>query len=106
VSKITQSANGELCQIRLPEICLHDRCTTVWAHANGSAAGKGMWMKSPDLLGSYACLNCHDVYDRRRPYRVLPRSEVELAFWEGHARSICILIQKGLIAMQRGRVTA
>lgn len=102
VSKIRESANGVECQVRLPGICNFDKATTVWAHGNGSAAGKGMWMKSHDLLGSYACSACHDVYDRRRPTDT-PRVEVELAFWEGHARSLVLLIERGIIVIHRGK---
>jgi hypothetical protein len=101
MSKIRESANGEQCQVRLPGHCNHDPRTTVWAHGNGSAAGKGIGMKSDDLLGSYACSCCHDVYDRRVPTDI-PRVEVELAFWEGHARSLLKLIEKGIIAIYRG----
>ena len=101
MSKITESARGEYCQIRLPGICNHNPETTVWCHANGSAAGKGMWMKCIDILGSYGCNACHDVYDRRRPTQ-MPRVEVELAFWEGHARSVLKLWEKGIITTKRG----
>jgi hypothetical protein len=102
-SKITKSANGEMCQIRLPGVCTFDRKTTVWAHANGSAAGKGIGMKSHDLLGSYACAACHDVYDRRVSCDLL-RPVVEVAFWEGHARSLVLLIDKGIVRVERGTV--
>jgi len=103
MSKITESARDQMCQIRLPGVCNHNRETTVWAHGNGSAAGKGMWMKSNDLLGAYACSCCHDVYDRRVQTDI-PRVEVELAFWEGHARSLVILIEIELIVVRRGVV--
>jgi hypothetical protein len=103
VSKITKSAEGVFCQIRLPNICNHDYRTTVWCHANGSAANKGVGMKSHDLLGAYGCSNCHDVYDRRQPTDI-PRCEVELAFWEGHARSLVLLIERGIIVVLRGKV--
>jgi hypothetical protein len=101
MSKIRESANGEQCQVRIPHHCNFDSRTTVWAHGNGSAAGKGIGMKSHDLLGAYACSACHDVYDRRVP-TPLPRAEIELFFWEGHARSLVILIHKGIIAIYRG----
>jgi hypothetical protein len=103
MSKITQSANGVFCQVRLQGICNHDYRTTVWAHANGSAAGKGIGMKSHDLLGAYACSNCHDVYDRRVPCDSIPREHVELSFWEGHARSLTLLIERGIIVVHRGK---
>lgn len=105
MSKITESARDAECQIRLPGVCNFNRATTVWMHANGSAAGKGMWMKSHDLLGSFGCSDCHDVYDRRRPVPAAMTWEyVELAFWHGHARSLVLLVECGLIVLQRGKL--
>lgn len=103
MSKITESARQEDCTIRLPGICNFNRDTTVWAHGNGSAAGKGIGMKADDLLGAYACSACHDAYDRRLPVG-MPRCEVELAFWQGHARSLIVLIEKGIIVVMHGKV--
>lgn len=98
---ITKSARGEDCQIRLPGVCNFNPETTVWAHANGSAAGKGIGMKSESLLGTYACSACHDVVDgRTRVSRSDPA--VKLAFWEGHARSLRILIEKGILRWVQG----
>lgn len=103
MSAITESARGEMCQIRMVGVCNHNRETTVWCHANGSAAGKGIGMKSPDILGAFGCSGCHDLVDRRRPLPAgMTRSDVLLAFWHGHARSICILIERGLIVQERG----
>lgn len=106
MSTITESARGEECQIRLIGICNRDPATTVWCHANGSAAGKGIGMKSHDLLGAYGCSACHDAYDRRQFMTARPnysREQVELSFWQGHARSVLLLIEKGIVAMQRGK---
>lgn len=98
MSKIRESARGEQCAIRIPGICTHDPAQTVWSHANGSAAGKGIGMKAIDLLGAYACFRCHAVYDRQLPLPDgMTRQDVKLAWWEGHARSLVILKQKGLI---------
>lgn len=101
MSAITESARGEECQIRLWNVCNRNPETVVWAHANGSAAGKGIGMKSPDLLGAYACSACHDAYDRRTTPKHLTRAEVELAFHQGHQRSLILLAQKGLISTGR-----
>lgn len=106
MSKITESARDEECQIRIPDVCNHDNRTTVWCHANGMAAGKGVGMKSHDILGSYGCSACHDVYDRRVKAEWSSRTQVELAFWQGHARSVCILVEKGLLVTERGKVAA
>lgn len=84
--------------MRIPGVCNRNQETTVWAHANGSAAGKGMGIKAPDVLGTYACMDCHDAYDRRKPLpHFVSRDEVKMAFWEGHARSVVMLIEKGLV---------
>lgn len=99
MSRITDSARGEQCQVRLPHICQMPRTeTVVFCHANGSAAGKGLGMKSMDLLGAYGCQACHDVYDRRVTLpKGMCREDVELAFWEGHARTLILLVKKGLV---------
>ena len=97
MSKITASAKGQECQIRLLGICNHDNSTVVWAHANGLAAGKGIGKKSPDILGSYACSACHDAIDRRVTPMGIFYQDIEIAFHEGHQRSVNILIEKGLV---------
>lgn len=97
MSRITESARHEECQVRIPGVCSGDNSTVVWAHAIGLAAGRGMGLKAPDILGSYACQKCHDAYDRRiKPYGVL-YYKVKECFYEGHLRSLQILIEKGLI---------
>jgi len=107
VSTITNSARGEYCTIRFPGVCRHSTESVVWCHAIGSAAGKGVGMKSHDLLGAYGCHACHDLYDGRR-YRndqgeIVARVFIELAFWEGHARSLLKLIEKGIVVFERGK---
>lgn len=37
--------------------------TTVWAHSNELAHGKGRGIKAHDLLGLYLCHTCHSEYD-------------------------------------------
>jgi hypothetical protein len=98
MSRITESARGEECQVRVIGICNFDPATTVWSHANGLAAGKGIGMKSLDLLGTYACFRCHALIDRALPLPDgMTRADVKLAFWEGHARSVQLLEKKGLL---------
>ena len=100
MSAIRKSARGEQCSVRIPTICGGDPETVVWAHANGSAAGKGIGMKSHDLLGAYACRACHDAYDGRgmKARNVAwTKDEITLMFWQGHARSLLILLKAGLV---------
>ena len=96
MSKITDSAKGQECQVRIPGVCSGDSSTVVWAHAIGTASGKGIGMKSPDALGSYACQPCHDAYDRRIRTNH-DRQFIEHCFMEGHMKSLRILIEKGLV---------
>jgi hypothetical protein len=104
MSKITESARGQICEIRIPFVCNYDRATTVWCHRNGSAF-KGVGAKSEDVLGAYGCSSCHDVYDRRANlsqsalYHGITRKEIDLAFADGHARSLLILIKLGIVKL-------
>lgn len=60
--KIIDTARGAPCALRLPGICNNNPETTVWAHLNGF--GKGMGMKTHDILGFPACSSCHAAYDQ------------------------------------------
>lgn len=53
------------CQMRCAVGCRgDDTSTTVLAHQNSLAAGKGMARKSDDHLGVYACFACHAWLDQ------------------------------------------
>lgn len=97
MSKIRASARGEECTLRIINVCNHNPETVVWAHANGVRYGKGFAIKVADLLGAYACSNCHAVLDGQiaRPAG-LTKQDVELDFWRGHGESVVRLIAKGL----------
>ena len=101
ISKITESARGEECQVRLPGICNRNNETVVWAHCNKMAAGKGKGLKALDPLGAYCCSNCHDVYDNRISPKMygqrLTYLEIEHFFYEGMMRSFVKLVEKGLV---------
>ena len=89
--KITDSARGEDCQVRLGGVCNFDPATTIFAHINGG----GMGYKSHDIHGSYCCSSCHDVIDGRVPYDGYYNPT--LAHYDGMVRTQMILIEKGLI---------
>jgi hypothetical protein len=100
MSKIRESARGVECQVRMPSICNGNNETVVWAHCNGAAAGKGMGLKAVDPLGAYCCSACHDAIDGRKRYKGISPMMVKLWFYEGHLRSLRILIDKGLIEIK------
>lgn len=62
MSKITQSAKGEPCSLRIPSVCNRNNETTVFCHA--PSVDKGMGIKSPDFWGAYGCFNCHEFMDQ------------------------------------------
>ncbi len=95
MSKITESANGQDCQIRIIGVCTNRN--VVWCHAIGLSSGKGMRKKSPDILGAYGCEACHDAYDRRIKPRDISYEQIEMDFHHGHQRSVVILNEMGLI---------
>ena len=59
--KIRQSAKGESCTLRIPNVCNGNAETTVFAHLNTRFKGTGN--KSPDIFGVYACSDCHSALD-------------------------------------------
>lgn len=61
MSKITESARGEDCTLRLDYICNFDPDTTVFAHTGRFGTAK----RNHDEVGCYACSDCHDAIDGR-----------------------------------------
>lgn len=81
--------------VRIPGICNHNSETVVLAHVR-IAGVSGMGLKSPDLLGAWACSACHDAIDRRA-HTDLDRDHVRLAHLEGMARTLAQLNREGLL---------
>jgi len=90
---LRQEARGRGCMVRLPEVCNHNSETVVLAHVR-VAGVSGMSVKSPDLIGAWACSACHDAIDRRS-HTDLDRDYVRLAHLEGMARTIAQLVKEG-----------
>jgi len=90
--KITDSAKGEDCQVRLAGICNFDRETTVAAHLGGG----GMGVKVDDIFIAYSCSSCHSAIDGQTR-GACSREELKLAHLEGVIRTQRILLKKGLI---------
>ncbi len=93
MSKLTKSARGEPCQIRL------DGCnagvnneTVVLAHLNGA----GLALKAYDVHGAYCCHSCHDVLDGRKPSDY-DKEWLELIHLRGVIKTQEKMIEKGLI---------
>jgi hypothetical protein len=61
--KYLRGANGSPCTFMAPGICNNDPSTTVFAHLNGAAFGKGAAHKAHDIAGLDACSACHAYID-------------------------------------------
>jgi len=93
--KLRKEAKGRGCMVRIPEVCNHNSETVVLAHYR-LAGVSGIGMKSPDVLGAWACSSCHDAIDRRA-HTDLDRDYVRLLHLEGMARTIAQLNREGLL---------
>ena len=93
VTDFRKLARGQDCMIRLPDCCNFDPATTVLAHIR-MAGITGMSQKAPDLIGAWACSNCHDAVDRRR-YTDKDLDFVRLVHFEGMARTLFKLYKMG-----------
>ena len=81
--------------MRLHGVCNHNSETVVLAHYR-LAGVSGMGMKSPDIIGAWACSACHDAIDRRA-HTDLERDFVRLAHLDGMVRTIAQLVREGLV---------
>jgi hypothetical protein len=92
-TKITKSAKGEECQVRLPGICNFNNETTVFAHIG---KGGGMGAKVDDIHGAYCCSDCHKEIDGQT-MKMKNREQVELYSWHGVQRTQILLVNKELL---------
>ena len=93
---LRKEAKGRGCTVRIPGVCNFNSETVVLAHIR-VAGVSGMGLKSPDLLGAWACSACHDECDSRTHKSGLSRDELRLAHYDGMARTIMQLHKEGLV---------
>ena len=92
-TKITKSAKGEACQIRVPGVCNFNPETTVACHLNGGGTGT----KEYDFLTAYGCSKCHWFVDGGYSNLGFSRMERDNFHADGIFRTQKILAQKGLL---------
>ena len=98
MSKITESARGEECTVRLPGVCKWLPEHTILSHWPRGSGGKGRSIKSIDLTGAYCCTACDAVIDRQAmPPEGMTYEECLIAWMDGHMRTLVILEGKRLI---------
>ncbi len=60
-TKITKSARGECCSLRVSPQCTDEYGKVVLCHLNSNY--RGVAIKSPDIFGVYGCYYCHLLLD-------------------------------------------
>lgn len=74
-------ARDKPCMLQVPGVCCGDATTTVLAHSNEGANGKGLGLKADDAIGSaWACFTCHSWLDQGRASAQSKKAAMEAAF--------------------------
>lgn len=94
--KILRHAKGQPCLLRLPG-CVCQSETTVFAHLNGDAFGKGMGIKAHDFAGFFAGFECHRRYDLHETG--LDDGELNALLLSAVIRTWEVLINDGVIVV-------
>lgn len=92
--KILRHARGQPCLLALPG-CNCDPETTVFAHLNGAAYGKGMGQKASDIAGMFAGFECHSRYDLHQTG--LSEAELNAKLLKAVIATWEVLIRDGII---------
>ena len=85
MTDLRKGAKGMPCMVRLTG-CLGTGDTTVLAHYR-LAGYSGTGLKPPDIMGAWACANCHDLIDGRRREPNHCRQDIRLAHAEACLRT-------------------
>lgn len=75
--------------------------TTVAAHANSIAMGKGMGIKAHDYAVAYLCHPCHDLIDGR--VGKLTKSERDQEWRDAHIRTVALWFTTGMVEVCKGQ---
>lgn len=93
-TKLTKSARGQDCQVRIPGSCNFNSETTVLAHLGGQFK---VGYKAMDIHGAYCCSDCHDVIDGRKTTGLYSFNEIKTMHLEGVIRTQMLMVEAGLI---------
>ena len=91
--KLLRSAEDQPCAI-----CGVNDGTTVAAHLNSVAHGKGIGMKCPDFLVCDLCQVCHALYDGRSGY--LTKSEKWDMWVTAYLRTVKRWFDSGVVVVK------
>lgn len=73
--------------------------TTVAAHINSVAHGKGKGIKAPDYFTAHLCQKHHDMVDGRRKVEGAYNSPMDLWMW-AYVRTVERWFQQGIVGVK------
>ncbi|EON5870362.1 DUF1364 domain-containing protein [Escherichia coli] len=103
MANLRKEARGRECQVRIYGVCNGNPETTVLAHYR-MAGICGTGMKPDDLIGAWACSDCHAEIDRRT--MILDNKDARLYHLEGVIRTQAILLKEGKITTAESNISA
>jgi len=95
MSKLTKSAKGQLCQMRIPNACTHDPEKVALCHIR-KPFNAGTGMRPNDLHAFFGCSVCHDIFDGRQNSE-WSRAQLDSMALDAHLRTLTIWQQMGLV---------
>ena len=93
--KLLKAAQGRAC------VLCGSVGTTVAAHSNALAHGRGMGHKAPDYYVAYLCQACHDFTDGRRGG--LSKDEKREMWLRGFVRTVEVWFTDGIVEVRKGK---
>jgi hypothetical protein len=97
MSRITDFARDQNCQLRLPGHCNFDPSTSVCCHIRLPGVA-GIALKPSDLITVIGCDACHSVIDGRHQTDI-PRDKLAQYILEGMARTQLLYLSAGLVSI-------
>jgi len=98
--KMKEAARGQTCTMQIHGVCNHNTETTVFAHSNRMAHGKGFGEKAHDIFGADMCSACHDLYDGRTQKTEWTVDALWFRFEEAMAKTQLRRIKQGILVVK------
>lgn len=92
-----KAAQGQECQVRIPNVCNGDPETVVAAHSNQYIHGKGGALKAHDCFVAWACSACHYEIDQGKN---LNYEQKELYWRRGFERTLLAAVEQGILRVK------
>lgn len=94
---LLNSARGQPCAMKFPNVCNGDWSTTVSAHIIDETAGMGI--KADDTSTVHCCESCHTYYDQKRWIGELSKAVVLDIVLRAMQRTLRNRVERGILTI-------